>query len=90
MHDCSDNKQRMNKALFASRHNVPSKAEDEKSRPQERGECMPDQRTGMAGTEVETKPEGSSQSQQLAGQEIHLSGTKNKHETGWEVLNCST
>lgn len=66
----------MNKALFASRQTVPSKAEDEKSRPQERGECMPDQRAGMAGTEVETKPEGSSQSQQLAGQEIHLSGTQ--------------
>lgn len=33
---------------------------------------MSDQGVGMAWTEVETKPEGSSQGKQLAGQEIHL------------------
>lgn len=68
----------MNEALFALYHKVPSKAEDEKACPEERGEGMPDQRTGMAGTEVEAKPEGNSQSKKLAGQEIHLSGGRER------------
>lgn len=41
-------------------HTVPSKAEHEKGNAKECGHSMPDQGIGMAGTEVETKPEGSS------------------------------
>lgn len=53
---------------------VPSKAEDEKGNAKESGHSMPDEGTGMSRTEVETKPEGSSQSKQLACQKIHLCG----------------
>lgn len=51
---------------------VPSKAEDEQGDAQEGGHSVPDQGAGMAGTEVETKPEGSGQGKQLTGQKIHL------------------
>lgn len=53
---------------------VPSKAEDEKGDAKESGHSVPDQGIGMAGTEVETKPEGSSQGKQLACHKIHLCG----------------
>lgn len=51
---------------------VPSKAEDEQGDAEEGGHGVPDQGAGMAGTEVETKPEGSSQGKQLTRQKIHL------------------
>lgn len=53
-------------------HTAPSEAEEEKSDSQERGDSMPDHGARMVRTEVETKPEGSKQSKQLAGQEVHL------------------
>ena len=52
---------------------IPSKTEDEKSNAEDCGESVSDQGAGMAGTEVEAKPEGSSQSKQLARQKVHLS-----------------
>lgn len=55
-------------------HAVPSEAEDEKGDAEESCHSMSDQGIGMAGTEVETKPEGSSQGKQLARQKIHLCG----------------
>ncbi len=55
-------------------HPIPSKAEDEKGNAKESGHSVPDQGIGMAGTEVETKPEGSSKGKQLARQKIHLCG----------------
>lgn len=53
---------------------LPAKAEDEKGNAEESGHSMPHHGTGMFWTEVETKPEGSSQGKQLAGQKIHLCG----------------
>lgn len=55
-------------------HTVPSKAEDEKGNAKESGHSVPDQGVGMAGAEVEAKPESSSQGKQLARQKIHLYG----------------
>lgn len=52
---------------------IPSKAEGEKSDAKDCGNSMPDQGTGMTGTEVEAKPEGSSQGKQLACHKINLS-----------------
>lgn len=65
----------MNGALSGtvSRH-IPSKAEDEKGNAEEGGHSMPDQRVGVARTEVETKPEGGGQGKQLTCQKIHLCG----------------
>lgn len=51
---------------------VPSKAEDEKGNSKESGDSVPDQGVGVARAEVETKPEGSSQGEELACQKIHL------------------
>lgn len=59
--------------LFLS---VPSKAEDEKGDAEESRHSMSDEGIGMAGTEVETKPEGSSQGEQLTGQKIYLCGRR--------------
>lgn len=51
---------------------LPSEAEDEKGDAEESCHSMPDQGSGMARTEVEAKPEGSSQGKQLTRQKIHL------------------
>lgn len=61
---------------------VPSKAEDEKGNAKQSRHSVPDQGIGMAGTEVETKPEGSKQGKQLTRQKIHLYGRN-------ERLGCS-
>lgn len=53
-------------------YTVPSKAEDEKGDAKESGHNVPDQGIGMVRTEVETKPEGSSQGEKLTRQKIHL------------------
>lgn len=53
-------------------HTVPSKAEDKKRNAKESSHSVSDQGIGMAWTEVETKPEGSNHSKQLARQKIHL------------------
>lgn len=57
------------------RRTVPSKAEEEKDDAEESGHGVADQWIGVAGTEVEAKPEGSGQGRQLARQKIHLCGT---------------
>lgn len=55
-------------------YTVPSETEDEKGNAKESGHSVPDHGIGMARIEVETKPEGSSKSKQLARQKIHLCG----------------
>lgn len=57
---------------LSQQHFVPSKAENKEGYAEEGGHCMSDQRIGVARTEVETKPEGSSQSEQLASHKVHL------------------
>lgn len=52
---------------------LPSEAEDEKGDAEESCHSMPDQGSGVARTEVEAKPEGSSQGKKLTRQKIHLS-----------------
>lgn len=56
---------------------LPSEAEDEKGDAEESCHSMPDQGSGVAWTEVEAKPEGSSQGKQLTRQKIHLLLEKN-------------
>ena len=58
--------------MWGHYHAVPSEAEDKKGNAQESGHSVSDQGIGVPGTEVETKPEGSSQGKQLAGQKVHL------------------
>lgn len=55
---------------------VPSKAEEEKGDSKECGDHMSERRACMVRTEAETKPEGSNEGKQLAGQEVHLKGSQ--------------
>lgn len=51
---------------------LPSEAEGERGHAKDGGHSVPGQGGGPAGTEVETEPEASGQSQQLTCHKIHL------------------